>query len=417
MSKVIELTLSDALDLCKKQESDLFDRKSLKISGAKVQKIVVAFANADGGEAILGIADNSDEPDPEKRWQGHPITESFNSYIQAIFELNPTIDFRHEFLSCSALPGLVMRVTVQRSPDVCKTSDGTVYQRKSASSLPVKDPQRITALSFAKGATSFENSPIPELKPEEIVDSQEMARFASELSPAQEPLAYCLNEALLDRESLTPTCAGVLLFSDMPQPVFPRRCGVKITFYDTKQEIPERDHLKKNIAVEGPLYTLIHETVAQISDIMSSVSIMTNEGMKKVGYPPEAIWEIFANAVIHRDYSIADDVQVTIFQNRIEVKSPGRLPGFVTVNNFLDVRYSRNSKIVRSLAKYRNPPNKDLGEVLNTAFQKMKEWKLQSPISDRGWKLCVSYPSAHAARFTRGVGSRIFADAFRDSKS
>jgi len=107
---------------------------------------------------------------------------------------------------------------------------------------------------------------------------------------------------------------------------------------------------------------------------------MTPTGLKIISNPPEAIWEVVANAMIHRDYSIADDIQVSIFQNRIEVKSPGRLPGFVTKDNYLDVRYSRNPKIVQTLARYKSPINKDLGEGLNTAFEKMRFWKLQSPI-------------------------------------
>ena len=86
------------------------------------------------------------------------------------------------------------------------------------------------------------------------------------------------------------------------------------------------------------------------------------------------------NALIHRDYSISDDVQVLIFDNRIEVISPGRLPGYVNVDNILDARYSRNPKIVRTLNRYKDAPNKDLGEGLDTTFQKMKEWGLKEPI-------------------------------------
>lgn len=113
---------------------------------------------------------------------------------------------------------------------------------------------------------------------------------------------------------------------------------------------------------------------------MSSVQIWTPEGLKYVKYPPEAIWEIVVNALIHRDYSISDDVQILIFDNRIEMLSPGRLPGYVTTENILDARYSRNHRLVRNLNRYRNPPNKDLGEGLNTTFQKMKEWGLKEPI-------------------------------------
>jgi len=99
------------------------------------------------------------------------------------------------------------------------------------------------------------------------------------------------------------------------------------------------------------------------------------------------------NGFIHRDYSISDDIQVLLFNDRIEVRSPGRLPGYVRVENILDARYSRNPKIVRTLNWYPNPPNKDLGEGLNTAFQKMKEWGLEQPdIREEGNYVIVTLP-------------------------
>lgn len=112
---------------------------------------------------------------------------------------------------------------------------------------------------------------------------------------------------------------------------------------------------------------------------MSSISVWTPDGLKTLNYPPEAIWEVVVNALIHRDYSISDDVQVLIYNNRIEVLSPGRLPGYVTVENILEARYARNTKIVRTLNRYKEAPNKDLGEGLNTTFQRMKEWGLKQP--------------------------------------
>ena len=46
---------------------------------------------------------------------------------------------------------------VEKTAEVHKTSDGMVYQRYGAQSLPVSDPQKITELAFAKGASSFED--------------------------------------------------------------------------------------------------------------------------------------------------------------------------------------------------------------------------------------------------------------------
>jgi ATP-dependent DNA helicase RecG len=164
-----------------------------------------------------------------------------------------------------------------------------------------------------------------------------------------------------------------------PPAVLPRKCALKIVRYETKEDDPERDHLKSTLTLEGPLYPLIQDTVRTVTDIMSAVSIWTISGLRTLQYPPEAIWEIVVNAIIHRDYSISDDVQIRIFDNRVEIISPGKLPGYVSIQNILEARYSRNSKIVRTLARYPSPPNKDLGEGLNTAFQKMKEWRLKAP--------------------------------------
>jgi len=102
--------------------------------------------------------------------------------------------------------------------------------------------------------------------------------------------------------------------------------------------------------------------------------------LEGVTYPDETLHEVITNAVLHRDYSIAADVQVRIYDNRIEVESPGRLPGHVTVANILSEQSARNPKIVRLINKFPDPPNKDVGEGLNTAFEAMKKNRLKEPI-------------------------------------
>ena len=63
--------------------------------------------------------------------------------------------------------------------------------------------------------------------------------------------------------------------------------------------------------------------------------------LKEAYYPAEALKELLVNAVIHRDYSLNDDIHVRIYDNRIEIQSPGRLPGYITRENILEERYSR----------------------------------------------------------------------------
>jgi len=62
--------------------------------------------------------------------------------------------------------------------------------------------------------------------------------------------------------------------------------------------------------------------------------------------------EIITNAVLHRDYSVADDVHIRIFDNRVEVVSPGMLPAHITPENILSERFARNAAIVRLINKF-----------------------------------------------------------------
>ncbi len=374
-----KISENDALVLCRRAEGHFFDRKALMISGQKLQKIVVAFANADGGEVVVGIADDKDEPDPAKRWSGYKTVEQFNGHLQAIHQLNPSVDARYEFLKADNRDTFVLHIFLERSADVNRTADGKVYQRAGAQSLPLM-PEQITELGFAKGARSYENMKLPGLNPEQIADAKELKFFLADYSPSTDPLDYVVNQHLVDAKDWTPMVAGILLFGDNPSAMLPRKCGVRISRYETREDNPERDHLKESHYIEGPAYQLIHEAVDKITSILNGISMWVGKGTEKQGYPPEAIWEVFVNAIVHRDYSISDDVHVTIFNDRIEITSLGRLPGYVRVDNILDARFSRNSKLVRCLNRYRDAPNKDMGEGLNTVFQKMKEWKLKPPI-------------------------------------
>lgn len=373
------LTQQDINDLSSRQESHFYDRKAKAIDGKKIQKIATAFANADGGDFIVGIKDDKDEPDHTKRWDGESVKEEFNKVFQNIMEIKPSIPYTATFLHNPFDNTYCLQITVEKSEKVHHTSDSTVYVRVSSQSIPLKDPQKIQELSFAKGESSYEDLLYKDANAEDIFETFEMKRFLNDYSPQSDPIDFTVNQNLVDRNSYEPKISGLLLFNDNPVALLPRKCGIKITRYDTSEKVPERENLKEQINIEGSLYEQIHKAAEAVSNLMSNVKIWTPKGLDVVKYPQETIWEILVNAVIHRDYSISDDVHILIFNNRIEIISPGKLPGYVTEDNFLEARYSRNTKIVRTLNRYKNPPNKDMGEGLNTAFQKMKDWRLKEP--------------------------------------
>lgn len=228
--------------------------------------------------------------------------------MQAISKIKPALNVEYTVLSAEGIGGLVLLVRVEKSPEVHQTADCSVYVRQGAQSLPVKDSQRIMELQFAKGAASFEDQILTNTTTEEVTEGGELKRFLSEYSPKSDPLEFVLNQNLVDRKTWEPKVAGVLLFNDSPATVLPRKCSVKIVRYETREDDPERDHLKSAVTIEGPLYPLIHKTVDSVTEIMSKVAVWTTTGLKTLQYPPESIWEIVVNAIIHRDYSISDDV-------------------------------------------------------------------------------------------------------------
>ena len=131
---------------------------------------------------------------------------------------------------------------IEKGSRVVSTADGTVYQRQGAQSLPVRDPERIQQLSFAKGATSFEDVVLTELPSEQIVDLPELASFLAEYSPKTDALEFVLNQNLLDFRSWQPRIVSTLLLHPVPSAVIPRKCAIKVTRYETREEDPERDH-------------------------------------------------------------------------------------------------------------------------------------------------------------------------------
>jgi ATP-dependent DNA helicase RecG len=359
------------------EEGHFVEVKAVEASPGGLTKAIAAFSNAEGGELFIGI--DEDRTKKARRWRGFSNQEAANAHVQVFEQLFPLgTDYRYDFLSNDHSDGLVLKIQVAKTRDIKKASDHKVYVRRGAQNLPVENPAHIEILRRDKGLTSFETEPV-NYDPTVVTNSEHIIKFMLEVVPTAEPAAWLKKQSLLIDER--PVVAAVVLFADEPQAVLPKRCGIKIYRYKTVDAEGTRESLDFDpISIEGCAYDQIHEAVQKTAQIIESVRIRTAKGLASVTYPVTAIHEIVTNAVLHRDYSIADDVHVKIFDNRVEVLSPGTLPGHVTVQNILNERFARNAAIVRLINKFPNPPNKDVGEGLNTAFQAMREMKLKDPI-------------------------------------
>ncbi|MFM9368156.1 ATP-binding protein [Streptomyces sp. Da 82-17] len=360
--------------LLAQNEGHFLDFKDRRIAPGKIARAVSAFCNADGGDLYVGV---SESPQGGMfTWDGFSDPEDANQLVQVLEEVSPFgTDIDGEFLSVEGEVGFVLHVNARKSRVIRKTTEGKIYKRLGAQNSPVVKEEQILALRRQKGIESFEAETLP-IGLDVVTNSEAIIEYLLTAIPVAEPETYLYKQHLITEGK--PIVAASLLFADEPQACLPKRCGIKIYRYSSEEQ--SRDRLVEDpVTIEGPLYKQIYGAVDRTIEIVASAAFLDEDGLRSVRYPQETLHEIITNAVLHRDYSITDDVHVRIFENRVEIQSPGRLPGHITVNNILDERLSRNPNLVRHLNRFPNPPNKDVGEGLNTAFESMKKLNLKSP--------------------------------------
>ncbi len=367
---------TEIIELFKIEENYFNDFKSKDITGAKLSKTISAFANASGGDIYLGIREENDTK--IKHWEGFSNIEDANGVVQMLSEiLLADSNYEVSFLKHPILSTYIMLITVFKTQSIIMSTDKkTPYIRKNAQNLPCDTPEKIRQLELDKGISSFENEIIAESEIQDLTESEVFDLFCNHVVPGIEKEQWIKKQKLSRDGKLT--VAGLLLFADEPQISLPKRSSIKIYRYQTSEHADRETLVGTPLTIEGCAYHQIQNAVTTTKSIIESIRKL-GKGFETIEYPEETLHEIITNAVLHRDYSITTDIQIRIFDNRVEIESPGKLPGYVTVQNILESQSARNPKIVRLINKFPDAPNKDVGEGLNTAFEAMTKLRLKEP--------------------------------------
>lgn len=378
MIEVKRISLADAEKIMNLDEGHFLDLKSKEIKPGKLTETISAFANTSAGEIYIGIEENDLLTLKDRTWNGFYDVEDANSIFQAIEKLSPLGNhYKAIFYQASGMNGLVLHLTIYKSNKIIYASNKKAYIRRGAQKLPIDSDVALERLKYDKGITTFEDD-LLNIPKEYITNSTVTLGFMIDVVPMSEPDGWLKNQLVLIEDK--PTVAGVLLFAEEPQAILPKRSAVKLYRYHTAEDEGERDTLAFDpITIEGHIYDLINDAKNKVKEIVEGIQKLGTDGLENIEYPEEALQEIITNAVIHRDYSIPKDIHIRIFDNRIEIESPGRFPGHITLDNILDDQSARNPKIIRLINKFPNPPNKDVGEGLKTAFEAMSKLRLRDP--------------------------------------
>lgn len=256
-----------------------------------------------------------------------------------------------------------------------------------------------------RGEASFESLPVPNARRSDIDDGL-AAEYLERLAGLT---ATSMSAALLTRGCLkatsggdfVPTYAGILLFGRYPQQFLPSSevIAVRYAGHAMSDEFVRED-------IRGTLPAQIRRAEAFIAaNIRRGMRIRGFTREEEAEYPLAVAREAVVNAVAHRDYAVrGDSVRLLMFSDRLEVYSPGRLPGHVTLDNLVEERFSRNEVIVQVLS--------DLGFIerlgygIDRMIVAMQEADLPAPIFEettagfrvtifgRGQDLVSSQPQA-----------------------
>lgn len=375
------------LDIPEETQTTEFKRLDGKKVVAKVVETIVAMANTDGGQIIIGV------DDPEKTAKKglhriYGIEENKDLYDEIVREVQrivpPLSGLTNPVLLEADNKKTIALIFVNKATDSFHTIDNHVYVRLHKGNKRLT-PQEVVKMNYAKG---FEKAD------KELVDvdfsllqTPQYKAWKTNRSIAGDDIReVCFKTGLARRSKgkLKPTRAAVLLFADYPTNLMDTKCTIRITQWTGRlekyRETPNLIGSPKTI--EGPMIPLIAGAHEYVLTLLRAGIEIHSGFITRYRIPERAVKEAITNAVIHRDYHIKRDIEVKIFEDRIEVISPGLLPYNITKNNIGRVRSDgyRNDLLVKHLREFPEPPNLDQNEGVKAMQNEMYSNNLYPPV-------------------------------------
>ena len=335
------ILIADMTELLNSGESQTLEYKSS--FDRETIETLVAFANAQGGIVLIGVADDG-------AVKGVTLgKETMNEWLgQVKSTTSPSIIPDIEAVTVVSKTVVAMRIN--ECPVKPVSTRGKYFKRIAASNHQLSLSE-ITELYMQSLQLSWDSYEAPNesldalsvVKIEEFIDQvNHSGRFSLDNSPlfALEKLKFVVNNH--------PTRAALLLFASDPQ-----RHHIHIGRFKTPAMIIDDRQITDTLfdAVDQAMKFIVsHINVAFAFD----GSLQRKE---RFAYPLPALREALLNAVVHRDYANSSDIQIKIFDDRITIFSPGKLYGGLTIKELKTDTYQshiRNKLIAEAFYLTKN---------------------------------------------------------------
>ena len=360
-------------DILSREEGQTFDRKSIRIKPKDLAVTIIAFANADGGDLVVGITDGKKEiegVDDDQKVLNEIRRTPFDFCI-------PSVNTQVEMLPCVDRTGKdnhVLVFHIEPSMRVYANQADEVFLRVGDKSKKLSFDERFQLMND-KGQTCYEETAVYSAELNDIdmtlVDDycQKIRYGKSSLEFLTENHGYIIEK----NGKLHPTIVTLLLFGKKPQDFLPRASVRFIRYEGTEEKTGTEMNVIKDVIFEGPVREQIDKSVAFLATQIKERTYLGADGkfVTEAEYPEFVRQEMIVNACCHRDLSITGtDIQVKLFDDKLVVESPGNLPGLVRPDNIRHTHFSRNPRLARYLKTYKYV--KEFGEGVDRMCREME---------------------------------------------
>lgn len=340
---------------------------------ARSHESIAAMAMTDGGVIVVGVRD-------DRSFVGSALGQhTRDAVLDAGHKCGVQVQTRE--IEVAGNPVMLVAVPEVRGR-IVTTPDGRLLRRVGSSCQP------LTGDALARFVREREERPAEE---ESVLDLElddlrlDLVNKALVADGKRRVNRANLLRGLIDLEvakpaepPLDPTVlrSAAILFSEDPARAVPgaavqvvRRDGVG----PGQGPVVEREELR------GPIPSLLDDALTFIDRHTSHREAVVGTHRERIPeYPLTVLREAVLNALAHRDYGLAGaTVDISIWDDRIEIQSPGPLPGHITVDNMRAEHYSRNRRLMHVLKLF--DLVEEYGEGIDRMFLEMEERLMEPP--------------------------------------
>ena len=344
-----------------------------------IAEALVAFANADGGELLVGVEDDGAITGIlHNEQEVNQMLAAPQTHVHAGVQLPMVMATK---LQVDGRTVLFFSVTKGTS-EIYQLSDGRCIRRKDKSSIPVAvkqiqlERQEINSREydrhFVDGATVNDlDIPFVQSLADTYLRGLSIERYLQQLGLAEYGVG-----------GLRLRMATLLLFAKDIQRWHPRSQVRVLKVAGTQIKSGEHYNVNSDEIVRGNIFELILNSWEQLRPFLAYKTEFGPDAKfeQKFLYPEGATREALINAIAHRDYSIQNGIEIFIFDDKMEIKSPGALLSTLNIESLRELQgahESRNVLIAKVLRE--NKYMRELGEGIKRIFELMEQSELDKP--------------------------------------